>query len=108
MARDSFGRLCGSNPEWADMLARAGKDYDRLYIGYVSRFARNAEALFRAVRLMRDAGADLYFCDERLITSDPMHWDICRAPASRISLTARKRASAFLANRLTYPMYSRS
>lgn len=69
------GSQVDTTPEWADMLARAGSDYDRLYVGYVSRFARDPELIFRAVRLLTEAGADVYFCDERLLTSDDRHYD---------------------------------
>jgi len=69
------GRTVDQTLEWAEMLARAGREYDILVVAYVSRFARNVEALARTIRQLHVAGAAVYFCDERLLSSDEQHWD---------------------------------
>lgn len=69
------GGTVHESAEWRDMLTRAGHDYDVLVVGYASRFARNVEEFARAVRLLREAGASVYFADERLHTADEQHWD---------------------------------
>lgn len=43
------------------MLALAGRGYDLLVVAYVSRFARNVEALARTIRQLHVAGAAVYF-----------------------------------------------
>lgn len=69
------GRTVDQTLEWAEMLARAGREYDILVVAYVSRFARNVEALARTIRQLHVAGAAVFFCDERLLSSDEQHWD---------------------------------
>lgn len=69
------GRSVDQTRAWAQMLAAAGSRYDVLVVAYVSRFARNVEVLARTIRELHAAGAAVYFCDERLLTSDDTHWD---------------------------------
>ena len=64
-----------STAQWADMMARAGRDFDVLIVGYVSRWARDAEVQFTARRLFHQAGAAILFADERLLSSDDSHWE---------------------------------
>jgi hypothetical protein len=61
--------------EWAEMIARAGRDYDVLVVGYVSRFSRSAEIHYAARRQMHDAGAVVLFADRDLLTSDDARWE---------------------------------
>lgn len=69
------GKTIDRTPEWADMLARAGMDYDILVVGYVSRFSRDLETSLRARRELHARGVALYFCHERLLTSDENDWE---------------------------------
>ncbi len=69
------GAVVDRTPEWAEMLTAAGAAYDVLLVGYVSRFARNVEVFARTVRQLHEAGASVYFCDERLWSADETHWD---------------------------------
>ncbi len=69
------GRTVDQTAEWAEMLAHAGRGYNVLVVAYVSRFARNVEALARTIRQLHAAGTAVYFCDERLLSSDEQHWD---------------------------------
>lgn len=61
--------------EWADMLGRAGRDFDLLVVAYVSRLGRNAEEQLRAVRLIGETGAAVYFAEERIDTRDEAQWE---------------------------------
>lgn len=63
------------HPAWADMLARAGFDFDVLVVGYASRFARSLEAHVDARRAFHAAGASILFADEKVLTSDEDAWD---------------------------------
>lgn len=67
--------LLASTEQWSDMIARAGFDYDMLVVGYVSRWARDAEVQFTARRQFHQAGAAILFADERLLSSDDSHWE---------------------------------
>ena len=63
-----------SSAKWADMLARAGHEYQVLTVGYVSRFCRNVK-LGTAIREeLHSAGATIYFCDERILLSNEDDW----------------------------------
>ena len=42
------GRTVGSTAQFQEMVARAGRDYDVLLVGYVSRFARNLRTAVNA------------------------------------------------------------
>ena len=44
------GRTIGSTSQFNEMLERAGRDYDVLVVGYVSRFARNGQRPSRSAR----------------------------------------------------------
>ncbi len=64
-------------PAWDAMLAaaRAGA-FDLLVVGYVSRFLRNLKQTLIAIEdHLAAAGVAVLFADERLLTSDPGHWD---------------------------------
>jgi DNA invertase Pin-like site-specific DNA recombinase len=69
------GRTIDQTAEWRDMVAQAGETYDVLLVGYVSRFTRNLEIALSARRILHNAGAALYFCDERILSSDETAWD---------------------------------
>jgi DNA invertase Pin-like site-specific DNA recombinase len=61
--------------EWTDMLSQAGRTFDVLVVAYTSRLGRNAEEQLRAVRLIGEAGAAVYFAEERVLTSDETAWE---------------------------------
>ena len=69
------GRTIAGTRGFADMLARAGKDYDVLIVGYVSRFARDLRTAVNARHELHAAGAAILFCDERLLSSDEEAWE---------------------------------
>lgn len=69
------GRTVDRTPEWADMVATAGIEYDVLVVGYVSRFSRSAEVHYAVRREMHDRGAVVLFADERILTSDDDAWE---------------------------------
>ena len=69
------GRTIGSTSQFADMLARAGRDYDVLVVGYNSRFARNLRTAVNARHQLHEAGAVLFFADERVLSSDENAWE---------------------------------
>ncbi len=69
------GRTIGSTAMFADMLERAGHDYDVLVVGYVSRFARDLRTAVNARHELHARGAAILFCDERLLSSDEEAWE---------------------------------
>ncbi len=69
------GRTVDRTPEWAEMVAAAGVEYDVLVVGYVSRFSRSAETHYAVRRTMHDRGAVVLFADERILTSDDDAWE---------------------------------
>lgn len=69
------GRTIGTTAQFADMIARAGKEYDILVVGYVSRFTRNVKTAFTAREDLHAAGAAILFSDERILSSDDRSWD---------------------------------
>lgn len=69
------GKTIDRTPEWSDMLERAGVGYDVLVVGYVSRFSRDLETSLRARRELHARGVAVYFCHERLLTSDENDWE---------------------------------
>lgn len=71
---ESGGTVHGS-PEFLDMLARAGRDFDVLVVAYASRLGRNASETLRASEEITRAGARIYFAQERLDTSDERQWE---------------------------------
>jgi DNA invertase Pin-like site-specific DNA recombinase len=68
------GRTVGETAEFAQMLERAGQDFDVLVVGYVSRFARDLRTAVNARHDMHVRGAVLLFADEQLLSSDERHW----------------------------------
>src|SRR6266511_337609 len=64
------GRTIGSTSQFREMVARAGRDYDVLLVGYVSRFARNLRTAVNARHDLHEAGAAIFFCDERVLSAD--------------------------------------
>ena len=68
------GRTIGATSQFAQMLARAGHDYDVLVVGYVSRFARDLFTAVNARHDLHEAGAALFFADERVL-SDEDAWE---------------------------------
>ncbi len=69
------GRTVGSTSQFREMVARAGRDYDVLLVGYVSRFARNLRTAVNARHDLHEAGAAIFFCDERVLSSDEDEWE---------------------------------
>ncbi len=69
------GRTIGSTRQFAEMLARAGCDYDVLVVGYVSRFTRDLRTAVNARYQLHQAGAALLFADERVLSSDETAWE---------------------------------
>lgn len=69
------GRTVGATAVFGDMLSRAGREYDVLVVGYVSRFARELRTAVNARHDLHQAGAVLLFCDERIVSSDEDAWD---------------------------------
>ena len=69
------GRTVGSTSQFTDMLAAAGRDYDVLVVGYVSRFARDLRTAVNARHDLHSAGAAILFCDERVLSSDEEAWE---------------------------------
>jgi DNA invertase Pin-like site-specific DNA recombinase len=69
------GRTIGTTHQFAEMLARAGRDYDILVVGYISRFARNLRTAVNAREDLHAAGAAIYFADEDLLSSDENRWE---------------------------------
>ena len=72
--RDGVAAIA-STAQWQAMLSRAGTDYEVLLVGYVSRWARDAEIQFTTRRLFHLAGASILFADERLLSSDENAWE---------------------------------
>lgn len=65
-----------STEQWADMLARAGTEYDVLLIGYVSRLGRDARTLFNTRHDLHAAGAVLLVTERpRVLSSDEDAWE---------------------------------
>jgi DNA invertase Pin-like site-specific DNA recombinase len=69
------GRTVGSTSQFREMVARAGRDYDVLLVGYVSRFTRNLHTAVNARQDLHAAGAAILFCDERVLSSDEDEWE---------------------------------
>jgi DNA invertase Pin-like site-specific DNA recombinase len=69
------GRTVGSTAQFREMVARAGRDYDVLLVGYVSRFTRNLHTAVTARAEIHAAGAAILFCDERVLSSDEDEWE---------------------------------
>ena len=68
------GRTIADTPEFNQMLARAGRDFDILVVGYVSRFARDARTALNARHDLHAASAAIVFAVEGLLTSDDDRW----------------------------------
>lgn len=62
---------------WAEMMAAAADGrFDVLVAGYASRFSRNLQQILNAVNdHLHPAGVVVLFADERLLSSDPDHWE---------------------------------
>ena len=69
------GRTVSSTAQFREMVARAGRDYDVLLVGYVSRFTRNLHTAVNARQDLHAAGAAILFCDERVLSSDENEWE---------------------------------
>ncbi len=69
------GRSIDETPEWSEMVARAGIDYDVLLVGYVSRLTRNYDSQSAVLKTLHAAGAVIYFCDDGLLSSDDERWE---------------------------------
>ena len=69
------GRTIASTTQFGEMLASAGREYDVLLVGYVSRFARNLRTAVNARHDLHAAGAAVLFCDERVLSSDEDAWE---------------------------------
>ena len=89
--RDGLAAIASSD-QWREMLDRAGRDYDVLVIGYVSRFVRDTEVQFTTRRMFHQAGAVILFADERILTSDEDAWDSWAREAVEAESYSRKLA----------------
>lgn len=69
------GATIHQSPEYQDMLKQAGRGFNVLLVGYVSRLGRNAMHALSAVDQIQKAGAQVYFCEERLNTADETSWE---------------------------------
>jgi len=69
------GRTIAGTSHFAEMLAGAGRDYDLLLVGYVSRFARDLRTAVNARHDLHAAGAAMLFCDEGVLSSDEDAWE---------------------------------
>ena len=63
-----------TSEKWADMLDRAGRDYDVLVVAYVSRFCRNVNIGTSIREQLHAAGAVIYFADEHILTAEEDDW----------------------------------
>lgn len=63
-----------TSEKWADMLARAGTEYDVLVVAYVSRFCRNLNIGTTIREQLHAAGATIYFAEDRILLSDEDDW----------------------------------
>lgn len=86
------GRTVGSTAQFAEMMAAAGRDYDVLVVGYVSRFARDLRTAVNARHDLHRAGASILFADERILTSDDDAWDSWAREAVEAESYSRKLA----------------
>lgn len=86
------GRTIGNTDQFRDMLTRAGRDFDVLVAGYVSRFARDARTAWNARHDLHAAGACILFADERILTSDDEAWDSWAREAVEAESYSRKLA----------------
>lgn len=86
------GRTVGSTPQFAEMMAAAGVEYDVLVVGYVSRFARDVRTAVNARHDLHAAGAAILFADERILTSDDESWDSWAREAVEAESYSRKLA----------------
>ena len=79
-------------PTWQAMIASAQAGaFDILVVGYVSRFLRNLKQTLIAVEdNLQRAGVAVLFADERLLTSDPDHWDQFTREAHEAEAYSRK------------------
>lgn len=69
------GRTVGRSTAFREMVAAAGREYDVLVVGYVSRFARDLRTAVNARHDLHAAGAVLLFADERILSSDENAWE---------------------------------
>ena len=84
------GRTVGSTPQFGEMMAAAGVEYDVLVVGYVSRFARDVRTAVNARHDLHEAGAAILFADERILTSDEDRWDEFYREAGEAESYSRK------------------
>ena len=69
------GRTIAATGQWAEMLDGAGRDWDVLVVGYVSRFARDLRTAVNARHDLHARGAVILFADERVLSSDEDEWE---------------------------------
>jgi DNA invertase Pin-like site-specific DNA recombinase len=68
------GKTVHGSREYQAMLASAGKTWDVLVVAYVSRIGRHAAEAMRAAETIAEAGASVYFAEDRISTSDEDQW----------------------------------
>ena len=68
------GRTVGGTDAFQAMLSRAGRDFDVLVVGYVSRLGRDLKTAVLTRDEIHVRGAAILFADERLLTSDERQW----------------------------------
>lgn len=69
------GRTISRSSQFAEMLVAAGREYDVLVVGYVSRFARDLETAVNARSALHRSGAAILFADDRILSSDEDAWE---------------------------------
>ncbi len=69
------GRTIAATGQWAETLDGAGRDWDVLVVGYVSRFARDLRTAVNARHDLHARGAVILFADERVLSSDEDEWE---------------------------------
>ncbi len=69
------GRTIAATGQWAEMLDGAGREWDVLVVGYVSRFARDLRTAVNARHDLHARGAVILFADERVLSSDEDEWE---------------------------------
>ena len=69
------GRTIAATGQWAETLDGAGREWDVLVVGYVSRFARDLRTAVNARHDLHARGAVILFADERVLSSDEDEWE---------------------------------
>ena len=84
------GRTINRTGEWGEMVEAAGRAYDVLVVGYVSRFARDLRTAVNARHDLHAAGASMLFADERVLSSDEDAWEVWAREAVEAEAYSRR------------------